>query len=89
VRPDFFGGSRARQHDRAVSPVTQKNKLISAMIQLNLVGVQSANEMVERPELQSLSPVRIKDKIAGMTADEIVDLANRTSTVKIKVKSER
>lgn len=68
---------------------TEKSKLITAMIQLNLVGVQSAYEVVGNPELQSPSPARVKDKIAGMTADEIIDLANRTSTVKARVKDQQ
>ena len=52
-----------------------------------LIGVNSAYETVANPELRKMSVARIKDKIAGMTADEIIDFANRNSTVKIEVQS--
>lgn len=61
-----------------------KHKLISALVELNLAGVNSAYEVVKNPDLQTLSAARIKDKIAGLTADQIVELANKTSTVKIQ-----
>ena len=68
----------------AKAPRDKKQKLQIALVQLNLVGVNSAYEVVSNPALQSPSVSRIKDKIAGLTADEIIELANRTSTVKVQ-----
>ena len=61
-----------------------KQKLQVALLQLNLSGVNSAYEVVNNPDLQNISIVHIKDKVAGLTAEEIIDLANRTSTVKVE-----
>jgi hypothetical protein len=58
----------------------QKQQLAIAMIQLNMVGVESAREAINDPGLQHPSAGRIKDKIAGLTASEIIDLAHRTAT---------
>lgn len=64
---------------------TQKQQLALAVFTLNMEGVESAYEVVGNPELQSPSIGRIKDKVAAMTADEIVALAARTSSVRIDV----
>ena len=69
------------------SSPTRKQELAVAMLKLNMTGVQSAYEVVGSAELQSPSIVRIKDRVSGMTAEEIIDLANRTSDVKIDVQS--
>ena len=61
-----------------------KQKLISALAELNLAGVKSAYEVVNNPDLQTLSAARIKDKIAGLTAEQIIELANKTATVKVQ-----
>jgi hypothetical protein len=47
----------------------------------------SAYEVASNPELQRVGPARIKDRIAGMTAEEIIDFADRNSTVTLEVKS--
>ena len=65
----------------------RQQKLAIAMLKLNMVGVQSVYDVAASPELQSPSIVRIKDRVAGMTAEEIIDLADRTSDVKIEVQS--
>ena len=62
----------------------KKQQLVGAMLQLNFNGVNSAIEIASSPALQHPSILRIKDKVAGMTADEIIDLAKHTSTVKIE-----
>lgn len=62
----------------------QQQQLLAAVIQINLVGVKSVDEVTSNPDLQNLSAVRIKDKIAGMTAAQIIDFANRVATVKIE-----
>ena len=65
----------------------QQKALAVAMLKLNMAGVQSAHEVVQDKDLQSLSIARIKDRVAGMTAEEIIALAERTSDVKVDVKS--
>ncbi len=58
-------------------------ELATAILKLNMVGINSSKEMLADPALHSLGPVRIKDRIAGLTAAEIVKLADKTSTVRI------
>jgi hypothetical protein len=55
----------------------QKSQLTAAIIQLNqgVVSDAAAGSAQPRP-----SAARIKDKIAGMTASEIIDLAHRTAS---------
>lgn len=57
------------------------------MLKINMAGVQSAYDVVQSKDLQSPSIARIKDRVAGMTAEEIIALANRTSDVKVEVES--
>lgn len=63
----------------------KQRELAMAMLKLNMTGVESAYEVVANPELQSPSIARVKDRIAGMTADEIIELADRASDVRIEV----
>jgi hypothetical protein len=67
----------------SAKPKTRK-KLIEAVLKINLAGVKSAAEAAENPELQSLGIVRIKDQVAGMTAEEIIEYGERVSTVTIE-----
>lgn len=62
-----------------------KRDLAIAMGKINLEGVQSAYDLVQRPELQTMSIGRIKDRVAGMTAEEIVALANSIDGVEMRV----
>jgi len=69
VRIDASSSASAQASwDRMLSeaPPEQQRKLIGAVLQLNLVGVNSASEVVSNPDLQNLSVVRVKDKIAGL-----------------------
>jgi hypothetical protein len=61
----------------------QQIELGTAIIQLNLVGISSAREMLADPALRNPGPVRIKDRIAGLTAAEIIALAKKTATTRI------
>ncbi|MEG1680604.1 MAG: hypothetical protein RR326_10950 [Stenotrophomonas sp.] len=65
----------------------KKQKLLVAMLQINLAGVNSAYEVAGNPELQHLGIARIKDKVANLNADEIIELGNRTSNAQIQVQS--
>lgn len=62
----------------------KKQKLIIALLQINLAGVGSAYEAAANPELESFGIARVKDRVAGLTADEIIELGNRVSTIKIQ-----
>src|SRR5258708_4581238 len=72
----------------AAASAQDQQKLQVALIQLNLAGVNSAYDVASNPELQNPSVIRVKDKLAGLTAEEIIELANKTSTVKVKVNSQ-
>lgn len=88
IRLDATSDSSAKNSFAAMAKALEPQKrqeLLVAMIKLNLVGVESASEVVQNPALQSPSIVRIKDQVAGMTAQEIIDLAERTSSVEAKI----
>lgn len=59
-------------------------KLALAVLTLNMKGVKSASEVVNNPELQSPSIVRIRTEVAGMTAEQIIALAARVPSVHIE-----
>jgi hypothetical protein len=63
---------------------SKKQKLLEAMLKINLAGVKSAYKVAGNPELQSLGIARIKDQVAGMTVDEIIELGERVGTIKIE-----
>ncbi len=67
---------------------SKKQKLLEAMLKINLAGVTSGYEVVGNPELQSLGIARIKDQVARMTADEIIALGERVGTIKIEQSGE-
>jgi hypothetical protein len=62
--------------------------LVIALIQINLAGAQSAQDMLHNPNMQNPSAGQVRDKIAGMTAPEIIAFANRTATTKAFVEGQ-
>ncbi len=50
-------------------------QLAMAMLQINMAGVSSASEMLANPELRNPSITRIRDRVDGMTAEEMIALA--------------
>ncbi|WDS37991.1 DUF6694 family lipoprotein [Pseudoxanthomonas sp.] len=66
-------------------PQNKQSALAAAILQLNLAGVNSAYDVVGNPSLQSLSAGRIKDRIAGFSADEIITLSQAAPDVTTKV----
>lgn len=66
-------------------PRSKQGALAGAMLQLNLVGTNSVYDVVGNPALQSLSAGRIKDRIAGMSAEEIIELARTAPDVDTKI----
>lgn len=63
---------------------SDQQKLAMAVLMLNMEGVKSAYDIVRNPELQEPSISRIKDKVAGLTADQIIELASRNPSVRIE-----
>lgn len=53
----------------------KQKRLAAALIELNFAGTHSAYEVVNDPKKQTASAANIKDKIAGMNADEIIAFA--------------
>lgn len=66
----------------------QRTKLMMAIIQLNMIGISSAKEMLADPELRSPGPVRIKSRIAGLNSAEIIALAAKNPDVRVYVEGE-
>lgn len=64
-------------------PQKKQQELAIAMLQLNMAGKNSVYDVMpgEKP-----SAGRIKDRIAGMSADEIIELSRTAPDVKTKVK---
>lgn len=90
VRLDATSDTTAQEsYEKMMRQASEKQQqaLAVAMLKLNMAGVQSAYEVVQDKDLQSVSIARIKDRVAGMTADEIIALAERTSDVKVDVKT--
>ena len=63
----------------------EQQKLAIAVFMLNMQGVKSASEVVNNPELQSPSIARIREKVAGMTAEQIIELAAQNPSVRLEV----
>ena len=66
-------------------PQAKQVQLAVAVLTINMIGVSSAYEVARSPELQAPSIGRIKDRVAGMSADEIIAYAAKNSTVGIEV----
>lgn len=60
---------------------SEREALMVAMLKINFAGVQSAFEVARNPDLRKPSIARIKDRVAGMTADEIIEYSEKVSTV--------
>ena len=61
-------------------PAAEQAELAVAMLKLNMRGVNSAYDLAGRPDP---SIVPIKDDVSGMTAAEIIALAQDANDVKI------
>jgi hypothetical protein len=64
-------------------PQAKQMQLSLAVLTINMIGVNSAKEVVGNPELQSPTIGRIKDRVGGMSAEEIIAYAAKNSTVQI------
>lgn len=65
-------------------PARKRQQLQIAVLILNMDGVSSAHEVVNAPELQHPSIVRIKDRVSGMTADEVIRLSKRVGGIRVE-----
>jgi hypothetical protein len=63
----------------------ERQQLDAAIAQLNQVAIYSDVDAIDTPSDESPSATRIKGQIAGMTAREIIDLANRTTSTKAEL----
>jgi hypothetical protein len=70
------------------APAIQRQALLIALVQINMEGVQSAEEAIKTDASRHPSAARVRLKINGMTADEIIALgaAAQTTTPGLKVK---
>lgn len=66
----------------------QQQALVIAVIQINLIGVESAYGLVGNADLQHPSAARIRTRIAGMSAPEIIAFAAKNATTTAHVKGE-
>lgn len=66
----------------------ERQQLAVAMLKLNMEGVRSAHDVVADPELQSLSIARVRGKVAGMTAEQIIERANKGPTGGVEAKDQ-
>ena len=67
-------------------PARKRQQLVIAMLILNMDGVSSAHEVVSDPELQHPSIERIKERVSGMTADEVIRLSKGVTTVRAEIR---
>lgn len=63
----------------------QQQALVVALVQINLIGLESAEAVVRNADLQHPSAARVRATIAGMTAPEIVAYAKRHATTTARV----
>jgi hypothetical protein len=66
----------------------QQQALAIALIQINLGGAESVYEVLRNPDMQHPSAGRVRDKIAGMTAPEIIAFANKTATTTVVIEGQ-
>ena len=88
VRIDSSSSQSAEASYKAMmSERSQANqqKLAIAVLVLNMQGVKSATEVVNNPGLQAPSIDRIRAKVVGMTAEEIIALAAKNPSGRVDV----
>lgn len=68
-------------------PAGKRQELQIAILVLNMDGVSSAYEAIQDPALRRPSIERIKDRVAGMTADEIIALSKGVTSIEVELYS--
>lgn len=64
-------------------PTGQRVELQKAIILINMDGVGSAAEMLQDPELRNPGIKKIRARVAGMTAQQIIAEARKVKSVRI------
>lgn len=62
------------------APPDKSRELQMAMLLIVMDGVGSAREMLSRPELRSPTIALVKERVNGMTADELIALSKTSTT---------
>lgn len=57
--------------------------LVFAVLKINMDGVGSASEMLANPALRETTVARIRDRVDGMTAEEIITEAENVTSVQM------
>ena len=65
----------------------KRMELLTAMVAINLQGVESVYDVAGNEDLHKLSISRVREQLDGMTADEILAYAGEVSTVKIRIEA--
>lgn len=68
---------------RGLSP-ERKMALALAVLKLNMEGINSAHEMLNTPGANSPSITRIRERVNGMTAQEIIALGETVEGIQIE-----
>lgn len=82
VRIDGTTDENARQSFAQMTAAASPEQVMAvqmAVFAIALDGVGSAHEVVARPELQNPSIDLIKNRVQGMSADEFIALAQKSS----------
>ena len=64
-------------------PQQKQEDLQFAVLKINMDGVGSASEMLADPALRAPTIARIKDRVAGMTAEEILAVSEAVTSVQL------
>lgn len=66
----------------------EKLKLQMAMLAIMLSELTSAQQLIDNPQYQKMSPAAFRDRFAGLSYEEILNKANVKSSVKVTVAGE-
>jgi hypothetical protein len=75
--------SAQRSYERmtAALPKQRQIDLSMAVLKINMDGINSAAEMLADPELRNPGVARIRQRVAGMTAEQIIAEAEKVTSV--------
>ncbi len=89
VRIDASSGAAAASFARMIEslPKNERQELQIAILVLNMYGVSSVYEAIKDPALRHPSIERIRDRVAGMTADEIIGSSKEVTSIEVRASS--
>jgi hypothetical protein len=94
TQPIRIDGSTEAAADASFQQMIQSLKpdeqqaLAIALVQINLAGATSAEDMLRTPSMRNPSAGHIRTKIDGMSAAEIIDYAKTVATTKAFIKGQ-